>query len=124
MKNKHYQGQFLEHDQTYHQYKQACLQLSPQEQHHVKHDYGNLSVFTVENARTSKVNDSEPVYQTIDEISRKITQNIQGICERKGEKLCQYMNNDYHNKRNIVYGVITAKEMAKYRPYTPDIVRR
>ena len=72
------------------------------------------------------MNDSEPVYQTIEEISRKVIQNTKGVGERKSseEKGCKNMNNDYHNKRSIVYGIITAKEMAKYRPSTPDIVRR
>ena len=126
MKNKSYQGHYLEDGQTDHQYKQVCLQLSPQDQHSVPHDCKNLSVLTVENTRTSKVNDSEPVYQTIEEISRSVTENIQGVGERKSseEKGFQKMNNNYHNKRNVMYGIITAKEMAQYRPSTPDIVRQ
>ena len=33
-------------------------------------------------------------------------------------------SNVRNNKPSIVYGVITAKEMAKYRPSTPNIIRR
>ena len=128
MKNKHFQLKILEDDQTHHHHhnNQTYPQLFEQEQHHVQHRYKNLSVLTIEDHRTSKVNDSEPVYQTIEEISRKVIQNTKGVGERKSseEKGCKNMNNDYHNKRSIVYGIMTAKEMAKYRPSTPDIVRR
>ena len=69
---------------------------------------------------------SEKVYQTIEEISRNVSENKQGICDRKSseEKCCQKMKNDYHNKKSLVYGIITAKEMAKYRPSTQNIVKR
>ena len=126
VKNKSYQGKILEDDQTDHHNKQTYLQLSPQEQHHVQYRNNNLSVFSIEDHSTSKVNDSEPVFQTIEEISKNVTENIQDVGERKSieEKFCPKMNNDYHNKRSMVYVMITAKEMAKYRPSTPDIVRR
>jgi hypothetical protein len=44
IKNKSYQ----ENDQSDQQYKQSCLQLSRQEPHHLKINYNNLSVLTVE----------------------------------------------------------------------------
>ena len=134
MKNKSYQGHYLEDGQTDHQYKQVCLQLSPQDQHFVPHDCKNLSVLTVENTRTSNVNVSEPVYQTIEEILKNNSSGVddsQDTCERKSseEKEGQKMifstkNKCTHKKKNLVYGIIRAKGMARYRPCSPDIVRR
>jgi hypothetical protein len=126
IKKKHYQGNILEHDQTDNHNKQSYPQLFEQEQHHFKHNYNNLSVLTVEDPRTSKVKDSEPVYQTIEEISRGVSENKQNIYEKKSseEKGHPNINNAYHRNINIIYGILTAKEMAKYRPCTPDIIRR
>ena len=100
IKNKQYQGKILEHGHQHH-HKQSCIQLSSKEPYQVQHNYKNLSVFTVEDPRTSKVKDSEPVYQTIEEISRNFTQNIQGVGDRRKseEKSCTKINIDYHNKR-------------------------
>ena len=89
MKNKSYQGHYLEDGQTDHQYKQVCLQQSPQDQHFFPHDCKNLSVLTVENTRTSNVNVSEPVYQTIEEILKNNSSGVddsQDTCERKSSE--------------------------------------
>ena len=128
MKNKSYQGQFLKDGQTDHQYKQSCLQL-PSQHYDAYPGYKNLSVWTVENPMTSKVNDSEPFYQTIEEIVKNnsdVVDDSHDICEEKqGQKMIfSTMNTFNHKKRNILYGIITAKEIAKYKPCTQDIVRR
>ena len=97
-------------------------------------DYGS-SVFTVERYRTS---DSDPVYQDIGEI---VTVKSDGgedaphiydeaeVIKYSDEKELQKpifvtKSNITNKKPSIVYGMITAKEVAKYRPSTPNIIRR
>ena len=97
-------------------------------------DYGS-SVFTVERYRTS---DSDPVYPEIGEIVRD---DIDGgedaphiydeaeVIKYSDQKELQKpifvtKSNITSKKPSIVYGVITAKEVAKYRPSTPNIIRR
>ena len=119
-------GEYIENVEPDYYYKQSDT------------DYGS-SVFTVESYRTSDhMRDSDPVYQ---EIREKVQDNSDGgqdapdisdeveVIEYSDDKESQKpifvtKSNVINNKPSIVYGVITAKEMTKYRPSTPNIIRR
>ena len=86
--------------------------------------------------------DSEPVYQEIGEMIKNRSdnaENSQNICDKKekehdiisekNEKASVPKSNvtlasDDHPKHNIVYGMITAKEVAKYIPCTENGIVR
>jgi hypothetical protein len=94
------------------------------------------SVFTVEGYRSRE--ESDPVYQEIIEIVEDTSDVVQdapdisdelGVVKQSDEKENQRnifvtKSNVTNKKPSIVYGVITAKEVAKYRPSTPNIIRR
>ena len=94
-------------------YKYSNIEYNP--------DYAS-AVFTVESYRTS---DSDPVYQDIREIVTDISDGGEDISDETGvikhsdEKEYQKpifvaKGNISNNKPSVVYGVITAKEVAKY----------
>ena len=108
-------GEYLENSEPDYYYKQSDT------------DYGS-SVFTVESYRTS---DSDPVYQDIGEIVTDISDGGEDISDETG--VFKHSDEKKHpkpifvtksNKPSILYGMITAKEVAKYRPSTPNIIRR
>jgi hypothetical protein len=92
-------------------------------------DYGS-SVFIVERYRNS---DSDPVYQDIGEIVTHNSDTGEDAPDNSGEtEVIKHekehqkpiLSNIVDKKPSIMYGVITAKEVAKYRPSTPNIIRR
>ena len=123
-----------------HHYKQP--QPPPQEN-------GSHSVFTVEMGtrnipRGLLYRDSEPIYQEIRERIKHSSDGSENMWDKAvSDKLCdlkfkcnerdkcietcdkaKMITNPVNPKPNIVYGVITAKEVAKYRPCTQDIIVR
>ena len=119
------------------QTQEEYLKDSEPDYYHKQSDtaYGS-SVFIVESYRTSEdVKDSDPVYQEIREIVQANRDGVQDApdisdeTEHSDEKEHQKNifvtgSNVTNNKPSIVYGIITAKEVAKYRPSTPNIIRR
>ena len=128
-----------------HHYKQTSPH--PPLQEHDCH-----SIFTIEMGsrnlpRGSLHTDSEPLYQEIEErinYGSDGCENIQNlfdktVCDKLLDlrfncnerdtymKTCEkakIITKPSNPKPNIVYGVITAKEVAKYRPCTQDIILR
>ena len=111
----------------------------PDYYHKQSDTYSGSSVFRVESYRISEViRESDPVYQEIGEIVEYDSDDVQdgpdisdvaGVIKLSVEKenpknIFVTKNNVMDNKPSIVYGMITAKEMAKYRPSTPNIIRR
>ena len=124
-----------------HHYNQSSLQ--PPLPEHDSHP-----VFTIEEGarnipQGSLHKDSEPLYQEIGErlkYSRDGGESVRDMnyanisdklctkrfnCKAKEEyNMKTYDKPKMKTKHKIVYGVITAKEVAKYRPCTPDIIIR
>ena len=122
------------------QTQEEYLKDSEPDYYHKQSDtYYGSSVFTVESYRTTEViKDSDPVYEEIREIVGDNSDGVQDgpyisdetrVIEHYNEKENQKpifvtKSNVTNNKPSIVYGVIAAKEVAKYRPSTPYISRR
>ena len=132
------------------QTQEEYLKDSEPDYYHKQSDteYGS-SVFTVESYMTSgDIKESDPVYQEIRNIVEDISDGVQDapdisdgvqdapdiseeteVIKHFDEKEHQKNifvteSNVTNNKPSIVYGIITAKEVAKYRPSTPNIIRR
>jgi hypothetical protein len=143
-KSCHLQPPLAQHPCNHH-YKQTSPQPPLQE-------CDSHSVFTVEMGsrnipRASLYKDSEPIYQEIRGRIKHSSDGGENMLDRDvRDKLCdQQLNYNERDKYlktcdkpnlitnpvrciqakpSIVYGVITAKEVAKYRPCTQDIILR
>ena len=115
---------FLPQTPPDHHHKQECHQHSPQN-----------SVYTVEkDSRTEHtwdmIKNSEPVYQDIEEMLND-SSDSGNTCQNINVKEMHFITKNnvpphkpIVTKDNIEYGMITAKEVAKYRPCTQDIIIR